>query len=108
MTYTTLILALILIESSGDDSAIGDKGKAYGCLQLHADYVADAAEYAGEAWVHEDAFDRRKAIKIFEAYMARYATSERLGREITTGVFRIESACVTRKKGRVCNESAMP
>mgnify|MGYP003629994193 CR=1 FL=1 len=82
MTYTTLILALILVESNGDDSIIGDNGKAYGCLQLHAEYVADAAEYAGEDWVHEDAFDRRKSIKIFEAYMARYATSERLGREV--------------------------
>jgi len=81
MTYTTLILALILVESNGDDSAIGDNGKAYGCLQLHAEYVADAAEYANEDWVHEDAFDRKTAIKIFEAYMNRYATPERLGRE---------------------------
>lgn len=81
MTYITLILALILVESNGDDSAIGDNGKAYGCLQLHAGYVADAAEYVGEDWVHEDAFDRKTAIKIFKAYMNRYATPERLGRE---------------------------
>jgi hypothetical protein len=83
MTYTTLILAIIMVESYGDDSAIGDNGKAYGCLQLHAEYVADAAEYANEDWVHEDAFNRKTAIKIFEAYMDRYATIDRLGRVAT-------------------------
>jgi len=79
----TLILALITIESGGNDFAIGDDGKAYGCLQMHAAYVQDAAEYAGKDWIHEDAFQRDVAIQIFEAYMARYATKERLGREPT-------------------------
>jgi len=79
----TLILALITIESGGNDFAIGDDGKAYGCLQMHAAYVQDAAEHAGKDWIHEDAFQRDVAIQIFEAYMARYATKERLGREPT-------------------------
>ena len=52
MNIMTLILALIAVESSGNDNAIGDGGLAYGCLQLHACYVADAAEYAGEDWTH--------------------------------------------------------
>jgi len=83
MTYMTLILALITIESGGNDFAIGDDGKAYGCLQMHAAYVQDAAEHAGKDWIHEDAFQRDVAIQIFEAYMDRYATKERLGREPT-------------------------
>lgn len=83
MSYITLILALILVESNGNDAEIGDNGKAYGCLQMHSAYVQDAAEYAGKDWVHEDAFDRDVAIQIFMAYMARYATEERLGREPT-------------------------
>lgn len=83
MTFLTLIMALIAVESGGDDKAIGDGGKAYGCLQLHASYVQDAAEYAGADWTHEDAFDREKAIDIFLAYMSRYATEERLGRPVT-------------------------
>ncbi len=83
MTYMTLILALIMVESNGNDFEIGDDGKAYGCLQMHAAYVQDAAEYAGKDWVHEDAFQRVVAIQIFMAYMARYATEERLGREPT-------------------------
>ena len=32
---------------------------------------------------HEDAFDRETSIDIFLAYMARYATYERLGRAVT-------------------------
>ena len=83
MTFLALILALITVESSGNNDAVGDDGLAYGCLQLHAAYVADAAEFAGTDWVHEDAFDRDTAILIVTAYMARYATKERLGHEPT-------------------------
>jgi len=74
---------MIQVESSGNDNAIGDNGKAYGCLQLHAAYVQDAAEYAGKDWVHEDAFDRATAIEITKAYMARYAIEKRLGHKAT-------------------------
>jgi len=83
MSYMTLILALIIVESNGNDFEIGDSGAAFGCLQMHAAYVQDAAEYAGKDWVHEDAFDRDTAIQIFAAYMARYATEDRLGRPPT-------------------------
>jgi soluble lytic murein transglycosylase-like protein len=83
MTIMTLILALITVESGGNDKAIGDGGKAYGCLQLHASYVADASEFAGKDWTHEDAFDRETAIDIVLAYMSRYATPARLGRSVT-------------------------
>ena len=83
MTYMTLIIALITIESGGNDFAIGDDGKAYGCLQMHAAYVQDAAEHAGKEWIHEDALQRDVAIQIFMAYMDRYATAERLGHEPT-------------------------
>ena len=83
MTYMAIILILIQIESGGNDRQIGDNGLAYGCLQMHAAYVQDAAEYAGKDWVHEDAFDRETSIEIFTAYMDRYATKERLGRTPT-------------------------
>lgn len=79
----TLILALIAVESNGNDRAIGDDGLAYGALQIHACYVADANEFANESWTHEDAYDRDKAIQIFLAYMDRYATEKRLGRIVT-------------------------
>lgn len=77
------ILAVISVESGGDENAIGDNGKAYGCLQLHAAYVKDAAEFAGKDWKHEDAFDTETSIEIMKAYMSRYATKKRLGRQVT-------------------------
>lgn len=83
MTYISLIIALITVESNGNDFEIGDGGKALGCLQMHAAYVQDAAEHAGKDWVHEDALIRDVAVQIFMAYMDRYATAERLGREPT-------------------------
>jgi soluble lytic murein transglycosylase-like protein len=83
MTILTLIFALIAVESNGNDRAIGDNGLAYGCLQLHAAYVKDAAEYAKKDWTHQDAFDRETSIDIVLAYMSRYATEARLGRPVT-------------------------
>jgi hypothetical protein len=83
MSLITLILILIQVESAGDDLAIGDNGLAYGCLQMHAGYVQDAAEYAGKDWLHEDAFDRETSIDIFIAYISRYATEDRIGRPVT-------------------------
>lgn len=72
-----------MVESSGNDWAVGDDGSAYGCLQIHACYVQDASEYANRPWRHRDAFDRDTAIQIFTAYMSRYATEKRIGQPIT-------------------------
>ena len=83
ISIITLLLAMIQVESSGNDNAIGDNGASWGCLQLQAGYIADAAEHAKKDWVHEDAYDRITAMKITMAYMARYATEERLGRPVT-------------------------
>ena len=77
MNWAILLAALIAVESSGDPNAIGDNGLAYGCLQLHAAYVQDAAQFAGKTWRHEDAFDPETAIKIFQAYMERYCGDSR-------------------------------
>lgn len=83
ISFIQIILVLIHIESGGNDFAVGDDGAAYGCLQMHADYVHDAAEYVGADWKHTDAFDRQTSIDIFLAYMSRYCTEERLGRPIS-------------------------
>lgn len=50
---------------------------------MHSAYVQDAAKHAGKDWVHEDARQRKLAVDIFMAYMDKYATVERLGREPT-------------------------
>lgn len=77
------IMLLATIESNQNARAIGDDLQSIGILQIQEAYVQDAAEYANEDWVHMDALDELTAIKIFRAYMERYATEERLGRPVT-------------------------
>lgn len=72
-----------MIESNGDARAVGDDLQSIGMLQMQEAYVQDAAEYANENWTHMDALDELTAIRIFRAYMDRYATEERLGRPVT-------------------------
>jgi hypothetical protein len=72
-----LILSLISVESSGNDHAIGDGGKAFGCLQIHECVIIDVNEYnkwkgRPARYTHEDAFDREKAIEICKTYIERY------------------------------------
>lgn len=89
MDITTYIFLIIsIVESGGDPNAVGDNGAALGMYQLHAAYVQDASEYAGIHYEHEDAFDKQRSEAIITAYMNRYATKERLGREPT-----IEDIC---------------
>ena len=82
-TITQLILAIIQVESSGNDMAVGDNGKAYGAMQMHAIYVDDVNRISAYKYKHEDAFDRGLAIEMFFLYTKHYATEERLGREPT-------------------------
>lgn len=69
-----------MVESGGDNFAIGDNGRAYGCLQIHEICVKDVNRIYGTNYVHEDAFHREKAIKICELYLSHYASEKRLGR----------------------------
>lgn len=78
-----LILALIMVESGGDNFAIGDNGRAYGCLQIHEICVKDVNRIYGTNYVHEDAFHREKAIRICELYLSYYASEKSLGRKAT-------------------------
>ena len=59
--WIKLILAIITVESGGDNYAVGDNGNAYGCLQIWPAYVQDANEYAGTSFTHEDAFNQKKS-----------------------------------------------
>ncbi len=84
MTIMSLIIALIQVESNNNDLAVGDKGKAYGCLQIHKTYVDDVNRILGrKEYIHEDAFCRDKSIEMFMIYTDHYATHKRLGREPT-------------------------
>ena len=66
---TQLVQAIILVESNGKDDAVGDNGSAIGCLQIWKPYWLDA-NIGGK---YSDCFSRDYAVRVFDAYMKRYA-----------------------------------
>ena len=79
MITLQLILAMIIVESAGIDHAIGDDGKAFGCLQIHAACVEDVNRIYGTNYSHEDMFIRKNAVAVCRMYIDHYVTHERLG-----------------------------
>ncbi len=84
---TKLIGALIQVESSGDDHAIGDqhiKDHAYGCLQVRRLCLADVNRRFGTKIELKDLLgDRAKSEWVCRKYLEIYATPKRLGKEPT-------------------------
>ncbi len=82
-----LVAALIQVESSGNDQAIGDKqlaDKAYGCLQIRQPVCDDVNHRYGTNYRAKDMLgDRSLSVRVCYLYMAIYATKDRLGREPT-------------------------
>ena len=70
---TELINAIIQVESNGNDKAIGDGGKAIGCLQVWKIYWLDATERSNIGGKYSDCFTRNYSIKVIDSYMKRYA-----------------------------------
>jgi len=69
-----IILALIMVESSGRDDVFGDHGKAAGCLQIHACVISDVNRIYGMAYTWPDScLDRAASIEICRLYLTHYA-----------------------------------
>ena len=70
-----LIKSLIEQESDGNDKAFNKKENAIGCLQIRPGYFKDAQEVDPSLrnLKHKDCYDRDVAIRVFRAYMKRYA-----------------------------------
>jgi len=78
-----LIEAVIAVESSGNDFAVGDGGKSVGCLQIRKSVVDDVNRAYGTKYTYADRFSRKKSKEIFLRYMNLYATRKRLKRAVT-------------------------
>lgn len=75
-----LVDAIHMVESSGRTGPIlGDGGRALGPLQIHRACWIDANIGGTYSQCAGLAYSKR----VFAAYMARYATSRRLGRPVT-------------------------
>jgi len=83
----TLVDALIQVESTGNDNAIGDlhlSDRAYGCLQIRKPVCIDVNNAFGTSYIPQDMLGNRKlSIEVFHKYMSLYATPKALGREVT-------------------------
>jgi len=87
-TISNLISALIIVESSGNDLAIGDGGKAIGPLQIHKAVIVDVNRITGSNYRHQDMTNRAQARAVCEAYLRHYgkgATTEQLARRWNGG-----------------------
>ena len=82
-----LIAAIILVESSGDNRALGDykngEPKAFGPMQIQNVCREDVNRFARTQFTRNDCFSRGKSIQMFRLYIGYYATEDRLGRAPT-------------------------
>ena len=88
MNLTNLISALMLVESSNNDLAIGDQGRAIGCLQIHKAVVLDVNRITGSHYKHSEMTNRVAARAVCETYLKAYgkgATTEQLARRWNGG-----------------------
>ena len=81
-----LVPALIQVESSGRDNAIGDNGRAVGCLQIHPILVDDvngilARRGSSTRYTLADRLNRQKSVEMLTVYLENYG--QRLGRAAT-------------------------
>lgn len=75
-----LIYALIAVESGGKDDAIGDGGKAVGCLQIHEILVEDVNRIidikgkGGLRFTAKDRINRESSIAMCRIYLEHYTS----------------------------------
>lgn len=85
ITWQTFVMAVMMVESSGNDRAVGDNGASHGPLQIQEACLIDANEWRKARGLSQfrfpqDCYDRQKAEQIMLSYLHRYATENRLGR----------------------------
>jgi hypothetical protein len=87
-TLSNLISALIIVESSGNDLAIGDNGRAIGPLQIHRGVVLDVNRITGSNYQWQQMTNRAQARAVCEAYLKHYGkncSTEQLARRWNGG-----------------------
>lgn len=72
MNLNSLISALMIVESSGNDQAIGDNGRAVGPLQIHRGVVVDVNRITGSHYRWESMTNRVAARAVCQAYLEHY------------------------------------
>ena len=86
--WHAFLMAVMRVDSSGNDNAVGDNGASHGPLQIQKACVIDANEWRKARGLSQfrfpqDCYDRQKAEQIMLSYLHRYATENRLGKRPT-------------------------
>lgn len=71
-----LIAALIMVESGGNDLAMGDHGKARGPLQIHQIMVDDVNRFSHTHYTWASVTNRDISIQICQRYFGHYAANK--------------------------------
>jgi|TARA_R110000744_G_scaffold98381_1_gene190067 hypothetical protein len=79
--WDTFVDAVIYVESRGNDSAVGDNGKAVGCLQMHPIMVREVNRILAKydiptTYTLEDRYSREKSIEMFNIISEEYYCCE--------------------------------
>ena len=79
--WDTFVDAVIYVESRGNDSAVGDNGRAVGCLQIHPIMVREVNRLLAKydiptTYTLEDRYSREKSIEMFEIIAEQYDCCE--------------------------------
>ena len=79
-----LIDALVHVESKGEVHAVGDNGRAVGCLQIHKEVVDDVNRAYGTTYAYSDRKSIEKSREICRKYLLLHggvnATNEKYAR----------------------------
>ena len=84
----SLLDAIQTVESNGNESSIGDNGKAVGAFQIHKIYVDDVNSFSSEKFTYEDRKNKEKSQKIVKLYLEHYGKSyeKKTGKKATNEV----------------------
>tara|TARA_R110000796_G_scaffold34775_12_gene89545 strand:- start:7741 stop:8166 length:426 start_codon:yes stop_codon:yes gene_type:complete len=75
-SWDNLVEAIIQVESRGNDSAVGDNGKAVGCLQIHPIVVREVNRLVSKPYTLDDRYSRAKSIEMFNIISEEYDCCE--------------------------------
>jgi hypothetical protein len=80
-TFEKLVPKLIKIESGGNTKAIGDSGRAKGCLQIWSCIILEVNSIYKTNYKHNDAFDKEKSKKICYLYLKHWSKVKKVSDE---------------------------